>query len=49
MRSTTGAYENVDPPWQDAYTEYGITVNSGQFDGLAYQSGARGNHDLGQA
>ena len=37
IKSKTGAYENVDPPWQDAYTEYGITMNSGEFDGLEFQ------------
>ncbi len=38
VKSTTGAYVNVDPPWQDAYTEHGITINSGEFDGLDHQS-----------
>ena len=38
MKSKTGAYENLDPPWQDAFTEYGITMNSGEFDGLEFQA-----------
>src|SRR5678816_982043 len=37
IRSKTGAYENVDPPWQDAYTEHGVLTNSGEFDGLDFQ------------
>jgi leucyl-tRNA synthetase len=37
IQSRTGAYANVDPPWRDAYTEYGITVNSGDFNGLEFQ------------
>ena len=37
IKSKTGAYENVDPPWQDAYTEYGVLMNSGEFDGLEFQ------------
>jgi leucyl-tRNA synthetase len=37
VKSKTGAYGNVDPPWQDAYTEYGTLVNSGEFDGLDFQ------------
>jgi leucyl-tRNA synthetase len=37
IRSKTDAYANVDPPWQDAYTEYGVTMNSGEFDGLEFQ------------
>jgi leucyl-tRNA synthetase len=32
------AFANLDPPWQDAYGEYGTTVNSGEFDGLDYKS-----------
>jgi leucyl-tRNA synthetase len=38
VKSKTGAYENLDPPWQDAYTEYGLTMNSAEFDGLEYQA-----------
>jgi leucyl-tRNA synthetase len=37
IQSKTGAYANVDPPWQDAYTEYGITMSSGEFTGLEFQ------------
>ena len=37
IRSKAGAYANVDPPWQDTYTEYGVTMNSGDFDGLEFQ------------
>src|SRR5688500_13696977 len=37
IESKTGAYANVDPPWQDAYTDHGITINSGEFDGLEFQ------------
>jgi leucyl-tRNA synthetase len=37
VKSKTGAYENLDPPWRDEFVEYGITVNSGEFDGLEYQ------------
>ena len=37
IKSKTGAYENVDPPWQDAYTEYGVLMNSAEFDGLEFQ------------
>ena len=25
-------------PWIAAYAEYGVTVNSGEFDGLAFQA-----------
>ena len=38
IKSKTGAYENLDPPWRDAFTEYGITMNSGEFDGLEFQA-----------
>ncbi|HEV7606939.1 MAG TPA: leucine--tRNA ligase [Steroidobacteraceae bacterium] len=37
VKSKTGAYENVVEPWIEAYTEHGITVNSGEFDGLEFQ------------
>jgi leucyl-tRNA synthetase len=37
VKSKTGAYENLDPPWQDTFTDYGIAVNSGEFDGLEFQ------------
>ncbi|HEY6125061.1 MAG TPA: leucine--tRNA ligase, partial [Steroidobacteraceae bacterium] len=38
IHSKTGAYDKVVEPWIDAYTEYGITVNSGVFDGLDFQA-----------
>jgi leucyl-tRNA synthetase len=38
VKSKTSAYPNIDPPWQDAYSEYGITMNSGEFDGLEFQA-----------
>src|SRR5215831_17664435 len=34
VRSTRGAYEEVRAPWIAAYSEYGVTVNSGEFSGL---------------
>jgi leucyl-tRNA synthetase len=34
VRSTRAAYEAVRAPWIAAYSEYGVTVNSGQFSGL---------------
>jgi leucyl-tRNA synthetase len=37
IRSESGAYTDTTAPWQDAYAEYGITVNSGAFDGLEFQ------------
>ncbi len=37
VRSTTGAYEEVRAPWIPAYSEYGVTVNSGEFSGLTFQ------------
>ena len=38
VKSASGAYQTVSAPWQDAYGEYGITVNSGEFSGLTYQA-----------
>jgi leucyl-tRNA synthetase len=38
VQSQSGAYANIDPPWQDAFSEYGLTMNSGEFDGLEYQA-----------
>ena len=35
VRSPDGAYEQVQSPWIAAYAEYGVTVNSGEFSGLA--------------
>jgi len=37
VRSASGAYEEVRAPWIPAYSEYGITVNSGEFSGLTYE------------
>jgi leucyl-tRNA synthetase len=38
VKSATGAYETVRAPWQDAFGEYGITVNSGDFSGLDFKA-----------
>jgi leucyl-tRNA synthetase len=38
VRSATGAYEEVRAPWNAAYAEYGVTVNSGEFSGLAFSA-----------
>ena len=38
IRSKTGAYADTAGPWQAAYAEHGITVNSGAFDGLEFQA-----------
>jgi len=35
VRSARGAYEEVRAPWIAAYSEYGVTVNSGEFSGLS--------------
>jgi leucyl-tRNA synthetase len=35
VRSTQGAYENVSAPWQEAYGEPGVLVDSGEFTGQA--------------
>jgi leucyl-tRNA synthetase len=35
VRSPDGSYEQVQAPWIAAYSEYGVTVNSGEFSGLA--------------
>ncbi len=37
VRSTSGAYDEVRAPWVPAYSEYGVTVNSGEFSGLGFQ------------
>jgi leucyl-tRNA synthetase len=34
VTSTSGAYERAVAPWIDAYGEYGVTVESGEFSGL---------------
>ena len=33
VRSATGAYETVSAPWQEAYEQPGVLVNSGDFTG----------------
>ena len=38
VKSATGAYDTVAAPWQDAYGQPGITVNSGEFSGLTSQA-----------
>lgn len=37
VKSKTGAYEDVRQPWIPAYSDYGITINSGEFSGLEFQ------------
>jgi leucyl-tRNA synthetase len=37
IASTTGAYREVATPWQDAYAEHGVTVDSGEFSGLEFE------------
>ncbi len=38
VRSATGAYEEVRVPWIAAYSDPGVTVNSGDFSGLTFQA-----------
>ena len=38
VKSAAGAYDTVVAPWQDAYGDHGITVNSGEFSGLRFQA-----------
>ncbi len=38
VRSKTGAYEQVQAPWNPAYSEYGLTVDSGEFSGLEFRA-----------
>jgi leucyl-tRNA synthetase len=38
VRSPSGAYERIEAPWISAYGEHGITVDSGEFSGLAFQA-----------
>ncbi len=38
VRSKSGAYEHVQAPWNPAYSEYGLTVDSGEFSGLEFQA-----------
>ncbi len=35
IASAEGAFDAVNAPWQQAYGEHGMTVNSGEFSGLA--------------
>src|SRR5579859_6697066 len=37
VRTLRGAYEQVQAPWDAAYAEYGMTVNSGEFSGLTFK------------
>ena len=37
VRSRSGAYDEVRAPWIPAYSEYGVTVNSGEFSGLTFE------------
>ena len=54
VRSTSGAYEEARAPWIPAYADYGVTVNSGGFSGLAFQAAvdaiaaALEKHNLGR-
>ncbi len=38
VASTSGKYEQAVAPWQEAYAEHGVLVNSGSFDGLAFNA-----------
>jgi leucyl-tRNA synthetase len=38
VRSKTGAYDEVREPWNAEYSDYGVTVNSGEFSGLEFQA-----------
>ncbi|MHB8811952.1 MAG: leucine--tRNA ligase [Steroidobacteraceae bacterium] len=38
VRSKTGAYDDVREPWNAEYSDYGVTVNSGEFSGLEFQA-----------
>jgi leucyl-tRNA synthetase len=38
VKSKTGAYDDVLEPWIAAYSDYGITVNSGDYSGLEFQA-----------
>ncbi len=38
IRSAAGAYDDTVAPWQPAYAERGVTMNSGAFDGLEFQA-----------
>jgi leucyl-tRNA synthetase len=38
VKSNAGAYEDVRKPWIAAYSEYGTTIDSGEFSGLQFQA-----------
>jgi leucyl-tRNA synthetase len=38
IRSLTDAYADTVAPWQAAYADHGVTVNSREFDGLGFQA-----------
>ncbi|HUW27967.1 MAG TPA: leucine--tRNA ligase [Sulfuriferula sp.] len=38
IASGSGAYETVAAPWQDAYAEHGVCINSGKYDGLDFDA-----------
>src|SRR3954451_18067282 len=38
VKSKIGAYEDVRAPWIAAYSDHGITVNSGEYSGLEFQA-----------
>ncbi|BBP05606.1 leucine--tRNA ligase [Sulfuriferula plumbiphila] len=38
IASSSGAYETVAAPWQDAYAEHGVCINSGKYDGLDFDA-----------
>ncbi len=38
VKSATGAYDQVRAPWLAAYSDYGITIDSGEFSGLEFQA-----------
>ena len=38
VRSPNAAYERIEAPWDSAYGEHGLTVNSAEFSGLTFQA-----------
>jgi leucyl-tRNA synthetase len=38
VKSKTGAYDDVRAPWIAAFSDHGITVNSGEYSGLEFQA-----------
>src|SRR5579872_5343076 len=38
VKSSSGAYTEVRAPWIPAYSDHGITINSGEFSGLQFQA-----------